>query len=151
VDEISAADNGQLFVGFFVGFVDFRHGIVFIEYGQRGSTMTLGATAWVARESKSGGRNIVNVGGLGNSSRQVRDDLARHEAFHSRQVATLGEFGFYFTYLTFGTLWAAAQGGPWNKAAGNPFEETASTPTRNPAPVPASKPNPPYPLVPNRA
>lgn len=59
----------------------------------------------------------------------VNDDYARHEAYHTRTVATFGEFGFYVTYVIVGSLFAAAQGGPWNgldtRGCGNPLEKHA--------------------------
>lgn len=106
------------------GKVDFRRGMLFVEVGPGGGALTLGAVAWTQS-------------GRFDSSGRVPDNLARHEAFHSRTVATVGELGFYFTYVTVGAIWAAAQGGPWNSlnsaGCGNPLEKTAHTFTGDPA------------------
>jgi hypothetical protein len=71
--------------------VDFRRGMVFIAVGPGGGALTLGGVAWT-----QSGR--INPDGT------VPDGLARHEATHSRTVATIGELGFYLTYLTIGAL-----------------------------------------------
>jgi hypothetical protein len=106
------------------GNVDFRRGMLFIEVGPGGGALTLGAVAW----TQSG-----RFDAMGN----VPDDLARHEAYHSRTVVALGELGFYVTYVTFGAIWGAAEGGAWNDlngvGCGNPFEKTAHTFTGDPA------------------
>ncbi len=106
------------------GRVDFRRGMLFIEVGPGGGALTLGAVAWTQS-------------GRFDASGQVPDNLARHESFHSRTVAAIGELGFYFTYVTVGAIWGAAQGGPWNDlngaGCGNPFEKTAHTFTGDPA------------------
>jgi hypothetical protein len=58
----------------------------------------------------------------------VKDDLARHESYHSRTVVALGELGFYATYITVGGLLGVIQGGPWiglnGSGCGNPLEKT---------------------------
>ena len=112
------------------GNVDFRRGMLFIEVGAGGGALTLGAVAWTQS-------------GRFNPDGTVPDNLARHESYHSRTVAALGELGFYFTYVTVGAIWGAAQGGDWNDlntmGCGNPFEKTAHTFTGDPAvAVPAS-------------
>lgn len=102
--------------------VDLRRGVLFIETGN-GRPGTIGAFVWTPS-----GRFDANG--------RVRDDLAQHEAHHSRTVASLGEFGFYFTYFTIGLLWGAAEGDGFSKdvilgvntsGCGNPFEKTAYT------------------------
>ncbi|MGH3823924.1 MAG: hypothetical protein ACRDRA_14000 [Pseudonocardiaceae bacterium] len=109
------------------GTVDFRRGMVFIAVGPGGGALTLGGMAWT-----QSGR--INPDGT------VPDDLARHEAMHSRTVATIGELGFYLTYITVGAIWGSAQGGAWNDlnaaGRGNPFEKTAHTFTNPPSPRP---------------
>jgi RHS repeat-associated protein len=106
------------------GHVDLRRGMLFIEVGAGGGALTLGAVAW----TQSGRFDAMG---------HVSDDLARHESFHSRTVAAIGELGFYFTYVTFGAIWGVAQGGSWNDlnamGCGNPFEKTAHTFTGDPA------------------
>jgi hypothetical protein len=105
------------------GNVDFRRGMLFIEVGAGGSALTLGAVAWAQT-------------GCFNPDGTVPDNVARHEATHSRTVASIGELGFYFTYLTVGAIWGSAQGGPWNNlttaGCGNPFEKHAHTFTNDP-------------------
>lgn len=100
------------------GAVDFRRGMVFIAVGPGGGALTLGGVAWT-----QSGR--INPDGT------VPDGLARHEATHSRTVASIGELGFYLTYITIGAFWGSAQGGSWNNlnaaGRGNPFEKTAHT------------------------
>ncbi|NUN12960.1 MAG: VCBS repeat-containing protein [Myxococcales bacterium] len=106
------------------GSVDFRRGMLFIEIGPGGGALTLGAVAWTQS-------------GRFNPDGTVPDDLARHESYHSRTVAALGELGFYFTYVTVGAIWGVAEGGSWNDlngaGCGNPFEKTAHTFTGDPA------------------
>jgi RHS repeat-associated protein len=106
------------------GNVDFRRGMLFIEIGPGGGALTLGAVAWTQS-------------GRFDASGNVPDALARHEAHHSRTVVALGELGFYVTYVTFGAIWGAAEGGSWNDlngiGCGNPFEKTAHTFTGDPA------------------
>ncbi len=106
------------------GHVDFRRGMLFIEVGAGGGALTLGAVAWTQS-------------GRFNPDGTVPDDLARHEAVHSRTVAAIGELGFYFTYVTIGAIWGVAEGGSWNDlnpgtGCGNPFEKTAHTFTNDP-------------------
>lgn len=104
--------------------VDFRRGMLFVEVGSGGGALTLGAIAWTHPDEFD-------------SSGHVSDSLARHESFHSKTVATIGEWGFYLTYLTVGAIWGAAQGGAWNdlnsSGCGQPFEKTAHTYTGDPA------------------
>jgi hypothetical protein len=104
--------------------VDFRRGMLFIEVGSGGSALALGAVAWCQNRCFG-------------SDRCTTDPLARHEAVHSRTVASVGEFGFYLTYLTAGTVWGLRQGGKWNDltrdGCGQPFEKTAHTFTGDPA------------------
>lgn len=107
------------------GNVDFRRGTLFIEVGPGGGALTLGAVVWTQT-------------GRFNPDGTIPDDLARHEAVHSRQVAAMGELGFYFTYVTIGAIWGVAEGGMWNDlnpmtGCGNPFEKTAHTHTGDPA------------------
>jgi RHS repeat-associated protein len=98
--------------------VDFRRGALFVEVGSGGSGLTLGGIVYTQSDH------------FGPDGR-VDDDYARHEAYHTRTVAVLGEFGFYVTYVTFGSLFAWASGGPWNaldnRGCGNPFEKHAYT------------------------
>jgi RHS repeat-associated protein len=98
--------------------VDFRRGALFVEVGAGGSGLTLGGIVYTQSDHFQ-------------ADGTVNDDYARHEAYHTRTVAVLGEFGFYVTYVTFGSLFAWAQGGPWNaldsQGCGNPFEKHAYT------------------------
>lgn len=104
--------------------VDFRHGMLFIDVAPGGSALTLGAVGWCQNRCFD-------------TERCMTDALARHEAVHSRTVAAVGEFGFYLTYLTAGTVWGRRQGGKWNdltsEGCGQPFEKTAHTFTKDPA------------------
>lgn len=99
------------------GNVDFERGMLFIEVGGSGyGAATVGAVAWTT----SGGFE---------ANGDVNDDLAEHEAYHSRQVVAMGELGFYVTYFTVGGIFGVAQGGTWvgmnNSGCGNPFEKTS--------------------------
>lgn len=101
--------------------VDFRHGALFVEAGSGTAAITLGAIVWT---------NSGNFDAMGN----VRDDVARHEAYHTRTVAAIGELGFYVTYITIGGIWGSLQQGSWDgwfgldsMGCGNPFEKTAYT------------------------
>jgi RHS repeat-associated protein len=100
--------------------VDFRRGALFVEVGSGTAALTLGAIVY------SEGGNFDAMG-------RVRDDVARHEAYHTRTVAALGEVGFYITYLTVGGLIGLAQAGGEgylglnSSGCGNPFEKTAYT------------------------
>jgi hypothetical protein len=100
------------------GKVDFRRGMLFIAVGPGGGALTLGAVAWTQS-------------GRFNRDGSVPDNLARHESTHSRTVASIGELGFYLTYVTIGAIWGSVQGGSWNNlnaaGCGNPFEKTAHT------------------------
>jgi RHS repeat-associated protein len=104
--------------------VDFSHGMLFIEVGPGYSALTLGAVAWAQT-------------GCFNPDGSIQDAVARHESTHSHTIASIGELGFYFTYLTIGALWGVAEGGSWNDlntaGCGNPFEKTAHTFTGDPA------------------
>jgi hypothetical protein len=100
--------------------VDFRRGALFVEVGSGTAALTLGAIVY------SEGGNFDAMG-------RVRDDVAQHEAYHTRTVAALGEVGFYITYLTVGGLIGLAQAGGAgylglnSSGCGNPFEKTAYT------------------------
>jgi hypothetical protein len=100
--------------------VDFRRGALFVEVGPGNGAITLGAI-------------VYTQSGLFNSMGQVNDDLAKHESYHTRTVATLGELGFYVTYVTVAGIIGAAQGGSAGylgldmNGCGNPFEKTAYT------------------------
>jgi hypothetical protein len=106
------------------GKVNFRRGMLFIKVRPGRGALTLGAVAWTHS-------------GRFNPDGTVPDSLARHESTHSRTVATIGELGFYFTYVTIGAIWGSAEGGSWNDlnaaGCGNPFEKTAHTFTGDPA------------------
>ena len=78
--------------------VDFRRGALFVEVGAGTGGLTLGAI-------------VYTQSGNFDSNGNVRDDVARHEAYHTRTVAALGEWGFYVTYVTFGSVFAWATGG----------------------------------------
>lgn len=114
------------------GPVDFRRGMLFIAAGPGRRALTLGAVAWTQR-------------GCFAPDGTVPDNLARHEAQHSRTVAATGELGFYLTYCTIGAIWGVAEGGSWNDlnpstGRGNPFEKTAHTFTGDPGvAVPAGR------------
>ena len=105
-------------IGFAIGGSkwDLRRGMLFVEV-PGGGALTLGAIAWTGSSEWSGS--------------QVPDNLAQHEAYHGRNVATIGEWGFYFTYVTIGAIWGVSEGGCWNdlnpSGEGNPFEKTAHT------------------------
>lgn len=98
----------------------FRYGSLFVEAGRGPCALTLGAVVWAQTGCFAG--------------EEVAEKLARHEALHTRQAATLGEVGFYLSYVTIGALWGVLQGGYWNglnrAGRGNPFEKTAYTHTR---------------------
>jgi RHS repeat-associated protein len=98
--------------------VAFRRGALFVEVGAGTGGLTLGAI-------------VYTQSGNFDSNGNVRDDVARHEAYHTREVAALGEWGFYVTYITFGSVFAWATGGEWNaldnRGCGNPFEKHAYT------------------------
>jgi RHS repeat-associated protein len=109
--------------------VDLERGALFVNVGGSGTgALTLGAI-------------IYTQGGNFDASGDVDDDLAKHEAYHTRQVAAFGEMGFYLTYITLGIIWGAAEAdepfGTDNRGCGNPFEKTARTFNHNP-PVPTS-------------
>lgn len=97
--------------------VDFRRGALFVETGDGTGGITLGAI-------------VYTQSGLWDGD-QIRDDVAKHEAYHTRTIAVLGEWGFYVTYLTFGGIFAAATGGDYlgldTRGCGNPFEKHAYT------------------------
>jgi hypothetical protein len=100
------------------GTVGFRRGMLFISVGAGNRALALGAVAWTQS-------------GCFNPDGTVPDNLARHEAMHSRTAAAIGELGFYLTYITIGAFWGLRQGGSWNglnaAGRGNPFEKTAHT------------------------
>jgi RHS repeat-associated protein len=97
------------------GNVDFKRGMLFIEVGSGYGALTLGGVAWTLKDGFDADGN-------------VKDDLARHESYHSRTVVALGELGFYATYITVGGLLGVIQGGPWiglnGSGCGNPLEKT---------------------------
>ena len=96
--------------------VRLARGTLFIEVGRGGAALTLGAVIWTR-------------GGLFDDRGRVPDLWVRHEAFHARTVAALGEWGFYPAYVLAGALVALSRRGPWNAVTtagrGNPFEKTA--------------------------
>ena len=67
--------------------VDFRRGALFVEVGAGTGALTLGGIVYTQRQF------CISNG-------HVRDDVARHEAYHNAIVAALGELGFYVTYIT---------------------------------------------------
>ena len=77
--------------------VDFRRGALFVEVGAGTGALTLGGI-------------VYTQSGNFDSNGHVRDDVARHEAYHTRIVAALGEWGFYVTYITFGSIFAGGGG-----------------------------------------
>ena len=101
------------------GRLDFRRGALFIEGGPGTGAITLGSV-------------VIANQGYWDSMGRVNDSLARHEAFHTRQVAIMGAAGFYITYLI-GGIWGAAQASAGSngffavdsRGCGNPFEKTA--------------------------
>ena len=76
--------TGGLIAAFVVwargGNVDFHRGMLFIEVGSGYGALTLGGVAWTLEDGF-------------NPDGSVKDDLAVHEAYHSRQVVALGVFG----------------------------------------------------------
>jgi hypothetical protein len=74
--------------------IDFRRGSLFLEVGRGNGAITLGGVVW----TQSG---IFDQGGD-----RIPDDLARHEAYHTRTVATMGEIGA----STSRTSWSARSG-----------------------------------------
>jgi RHS repeat-associated protein len=100
--------------------VDFRRGAIFVEVGSGNGALTLGSIVYTQSSQFD-------------SMGKVNDNLAKHEAYHTRTVAAIGEIGFYVTYLTLGGLWGLAQGGSAgylgldSQGCGNPFEKTAYT------------------------
>jgi RHS repeat-associated protein len=114
--------------------VDLERGALFVNVGgSSGGALTLGAIVYA-----NGGN--FDAGG------DVNDDLARHEAYHTRQVAAFGEMGFYLTYIILGTIWGAGEAGePFGtdlRGCGNPFEKTARTynhPEASPTPTPTGQ------------
>lgn len=98
--------------------VSFRRGVVLLNIGSSSqAAITLGGVVWAK-------------GGCFESSGRAKDDLAQHEAFHSRQVMAFHEIGFYLTYLIVGMSWGHVQGAAMSMTSGgcgNPFEKTART------------------------
>lgn len=100
----------------------------------RGATPRIQTGAWLSTVGE--GRWAVALGAFVLAQRGVLDPdgrlpahLARHESYHTRNAACLGESGFYLVYLTLGAGRAALCHAPWNGLArdgrGNPFERTA--------------------------
>ena len=91
-------------------------GTLFVETGHGSAGVTLGAIVWAQS-------------GVFSSDGHVDPAIARHEAYHARTVAALGEWGFYLAYLLLAAPWALARRAPWNAldpaGRGNPFERTA--------------------------
>jgi hypothetical protein len=105
--------------------VDLRRGTLFVNVGGTGRNgVTLGAISYVQGGHWTGG--------------SINDDVAQHEAYHSRQALAFGEIGFYLTYLVVGTIWGAIEAGEAfatdASGCGNPFEKTART-FNHPAPA----------------
>jgi RHS repeat-associated protein len=91
--------------------VDFRRGMLFVEQGiNPGSTITLGAIAW-------GGSDMWDTNG------HFMDNIAKHEAYHSRTIVAMGELGFYVTYVITGIITAITDGDFGGHC--NPFEKSA--------------------------
>jgi RHS repeat-associated protein len=99
--------------------VDFRRGMLFVETGPGMDAVTLGAIAYTQS-------------GQFDASGHVADALAKHESVHSRTEASVGELGFYVTYMTIGGIWGSIQanggaGTGWfgldARGCGNPFEK----------------------------
>ena len=100
-----------------------RRGTLFAAAGEGSWALTLGAVVLAQR-------------GLFEREGRLPETIVRHESYHARNAACLGESGFYLTYLTCGALRARACGAPWNGLAhdgrGNPFERTAYALGRDP-------------------
>lgn len=108
--------------------VALARGTLFADGGPGDAAVTLGAVVWIRR-------------GLRTDEGRVADRWARHEAFHTRAVAALGESGFYLTYLLIGAPLALLRGAPWNAldraGVGQPFERTAYALDHDEPPPPA--------------
>lgn len=95
---------------------ELRHGTLFVPVGPGHWGITLGAV-------------VLAQHALLGASGRMQPTIARHEAYHARNAACLGEWGFYLAYVTAGALRARACAAPWNGLAhdgrGNPFERTA--------------------------
>jgi hypothetical protein len=95
---------------------ELRQGTWFAAVGEGRWALTLGAMVLAQR-------------GMLDGQERVPEAIARHESYHARNAACLGEGGFYLAYVTLGTLRAWFCGAPWNGLArdgrGNPFERTA--------------------------
>jgi hypothetical protein len=92
------------------------------------------AGAWLAPAGE--GRAAVALGafvlaqrGMLDAAGRLPEAIARHESYHTRNAACLGESGFYLVYVMVGAGRAALCGARWNGLAhdgrGNPFERTA--------------------------
>ena len=103
--------------------LELRHGTLFAAAGEGSWALTLGAVVLAQR-------------GVFEREGRPPEAIVRHESYHARSAACLGESGFYLTYLTCGALWARACRAPWNGLAhdgrGNPFERTAYALGRDP-------------------
>ena len=93
-----------------------RRGTCFAPVGEGRWALTLGGVVLVQK-------GMFDRGGL------LPDSILRHESYHTRNAACLGESGFYLLYVTLGSLRALACRAPWNglspEGRGNPFERTA--------------------------
>jgi hypothetical protein len=100
---------------------------------RRSAVRTLGG-AWFAEAGE--GRWAVALGafvlaqrGILGATGRWPEPIVRHESYHTRNAACLGESGFYLAYLTLGAGRAVLGGAPWNGLGrdghGNPFERTA--------------------------
>lgn len=123
--------GGLLTIGWAIaGRASFRRGCFFLKVssGSSQGALTLGAVVYA-------------YGGCFETDGRVKDDLAQHEAYHSRQVTAFHEIGFYIAYLLVGMPWGQAQGGvPMSTTSGgcgNPFEKTARTKNHKFTPKPA--------------
>lgn len=96
--------------------LELRRGTLFAAAGEGSWALTLGAVVLAQR-------------GLFEREGRLPETIVRHESYHARNAACLGESGFYLTYLTCGALWAHRCRARWNGLAhdgrGNPFERTA--------------------------
>lgn len=119
-------------IGFAIaGKASLRRGTVFLNLGgTRQGAITLGSVVWA-------------YGGCFDAGGEVKDDLAKHEAYHTRQVTAFNELGFYPTYILLAAPWGAIEAGrPFgteNDGCGNPFEKTARTYNHAVKPTPSGK------------
>jgi len=100
---------------------------------RRSAVRNLGG-AWFAEAGE--GRWAVALGafvlaqrGILDGAGRLPEPILRHESYHTRNAACLGESGFYLAYLTLGAGRAVLCCAPWNglgrDGRGNPFERTA--------------------------